>query len=45
MVLCWTLLDAGIVENRLWNCLVEPIDLLWNFFGMLLDAGIVEKIL
>jgi hypothetical protein len=21
-----TLLDAGIVENRLWNCLVEPID-------------------
>ena len=40
-----TLLDAGIVENRLWNCLVEPIDLLWIFFGMLLDAGIVEKFL
>ena len=33
MVLCWTLLDSGIVENRLWNCLVEPIDLLWNFLG------------
>ena len=26
-----TLLEAGIVENRLWNCLVETIDRLWNF--------------
>ena len=28
-----TLLQAGIVENRLWNGLVEPIDLLWIFLG------------
>jgi hypothetical protein len=27
------LLQAGIVENRLWNGLVEPIDLLWIFLG------------
>ena len=28
-----TLLQAGIVENRLWNCLVEPNDRLWIFLG------------
>ena len=28
-----TLLDAGIVENRLWNGIVEPIDRLWIFLG------------
>ena len=40
-----TLLQAGIVENRLWNCLVEPIDQIdfGIYLWTLLDAGIVEN--